>query len=234
MAGQSHFISQSDIHASKSVFQELYHFSTIRGGNRQCLLYELLIKENRYFSASRSDATDYFGNVAGSIILIAGIDALRRLSEKEVAADIETRFLKDRQHHLPSRTRIGRTLEYNQLSRPYVSPDGLNCCDNVGQIGILVLSQRGGHTDIQSIHLLRRRKRLSRSQSVGRNSRKQSFTGDIRNIRDAGINRIDSVSNEIDTGHLESRPRHFQRQWQSDIPKTDHAHFGRTVANLLF
>src|SRR5688572_8305627 len=156
MAGQSHFISQSDIHASKSVFQELYHFSTVGGGNRQRFLDELLIKENRDLGASRRHAADYFGDVAGSIILIAGIDALRRISEKEVAADVETRFLEDRQHHLPSCTRISRTLEYNQLTWPYVSPDRFHCRDDVGQIRILVLSQRGGHADIKCIDLLRR------------------------------------------------------------------------------
>jgi hypothetical protein len=113
VAGQSHFVSQSDIHASKGVFQELYHFSAIGGGNRQRFLDKLLIKQNRYFGAARSHATDYFGDVMGSVILIAGVDALRRISEKEVTPDVETRFLENRQHHLPSCARISRALEYN-------------------------------------------------------------------------------------------------------------------------
>src|SRR5688572_31455525 len=78
MTGQSHFISQSDIHASKGVFQELYHFGAIGRGNRQRLLDELLIKQNRYLGASRSDSSDDFGDVTGRVVLIAGIDALRR------------------------------------------------------------------------------------------------------------------------------------------------------------
>src|SRR5688572_19751509 len=116
MTGQSHFISQTDIHASKGVFQELYHFSAIGRGNRQRLFDELFIKQNRYLGAARSDSSDDFGDVTGRVVLIAGVDALRRISEKEITPDVETRLFKNRQHHFPSGTRIGRTLENNQLS----------------------------------------------------------------------------------------------------------------------
>jgi len=72
----------------RNVFEELHHLGDLGGGDRHNLLEGLGVEEGAQFRALGSDPPDHLGNVPRLEAGIAGIDALGRKTEKEVAPDL--------------------------------------------------------------------------------------------------------------------------------------------------
>ena len=106
-------------------------------------------------------AADDLRHVPRREVRIAGIDALRREREEEIAPGDEAAAFENRLHDLVGRARIGRRFENDEMARPQVRRDHFDGRDDVGQVGILGLAQRRRHADVDGVERADDRRRRS-------------------------------------------------------------------------
>ena len=121
------FVDQRDVDAAKNIFKQLGHFRGARGADRHDTRNNLRVNRLRGAAARRIHAADDLGNLRQPELLVAGIFALRRKRQKEIAGDIfvfrtgrdravQAALLQDRQNQLFGRAWIGCGFENNQLT----------------------------------------------------------------------------------------------------------------------
>src|ERR1700730_4381946 len=67
------FVDQCDVDAAKDIFQELGHFRSARGADRDHFCHYLRVESKRGTAAWRIDPADDFGNLRQAILLVSRI-----------------------------------------------------------------------------------------------------------------------------------------------------------------
>ena len=163
------FVDQSDVHAAEDIFEQLGHFRGAGGADRNDARHDLGVKRHGGAAAGWIDAADDLGNLRQAELLVAGIFALGRKGQEEVAWNVfalgargdgaaQTTLFENGKDKFLGGAGIGGGLENDELALLQVRLDGQGGIFDVAQIGLATLIERSGHADDDGVGVLETRK----------------------------------------------------------------------------
>jgi hypothetical protein len=130
------------------------------------VLDDRLVERRGAPQALLGDAGDELGRRADVVVGVARVDALGRVAQEEVAADLPAGLGEDREHDLLRGAGICRRLQHDQHPRVQMPRHGLGRRHDVGHVGRARLGQRRGYADRQRVEVRDRREVRRGGQSL--------------------------------------------------------------------
>ena len=231
---QRNLVHQSDVDHAERVFQQFDHLGHLRGTHRHHVLERLLVEDSPDLRAGRGAAADYFGDVRGLKLRIAGIHPLRREAQKEIGSHLQPGFQKHRQHYFVGSARIGGGFQSHQHPGMEIPGDLLARRHDVAHVWIFGLAQRRGDTNVDGVEVLDHRKIGGAAQFAGLHQGRQSRRGNVSHVRIPGVHAPDFLFAYVDPGNGEPCLRELNREGQSDVSQSHDPHTRAPGANLFF
>jgi len=153
----------------------------------------------------------------------AGILALRREGEEEVAPAGQAGGLEDRLEHLGGGAGIGGRFEHDQLARAQPRGDRAGGGLDIGQVGLAVAGERGRHADQERVGLGQAGEVGGGGQPSLRHRRRDLRARDVLDVALAAVEPRHIGRVDVEAEHGEAGPRGGQRQRQPDIAQPDDA-----------
>ena len=110
----------------------------------------------------------------------------------------------------------------------------LNSSDDVGKIRLFSLPQRCWNTYAYGIKILHSRQGLSGLDPFLGYKGEEGLAGHVKDIRDSGIDGVDSLPVDVDASDLESLFGHFNDQGEPHVSQPDDPDSRRAVPDLFF
>src|SRR5262249_30459029 len=132
-----HLVRHADVDRPKRVFEQLRRLRNSRRTDGINVVNDLRIKMRGDDGRVRRYASDNLRNVVREKLRIARVNTLRRKREHEIIVEFQTTFLKLRQQHFVSRSRISRRLEDDQLTATQTLRDLFRGRENVRDVRLL-------------------------------------------------------------------------------------------------
>jgi hypothetical protein len=153
IAHQRQFVHQTDVDGAERVLEQLDHLGHARRADGHDGLDRRAVQRRRELQAVGREAADDFRHVVRVERRVAGVDALGREGEIEVATRLEPCCLEQRLHDLVGRSWIRRRLETDEQAGMEMRGDRLHCADDVGHVRVLRLAQWRRHADVDGVEL---------------------------------------------------------------------------------
>jgi hypothetical protein len=166
VAHERELVRERDVDGAEGVLVQLRRLRHHRARHGDDRVHDLAVEELCPLAAFVRDACDELRRGLDRVALVAGIDALGRVPEEEVASDLAARLAQDGEDDLLRRSRVRGRLEHDELPRAQVRGDGLGRGDDEGDVGRPRLRERRRHADRECVELphrrvVRRRRELS-------------------------------------------------------------------------
>ncbi len=221
-------VHERDVHRAEDVLQELRQLRRLGTGDAHQLVAHQPVDLLRALRAGLRQPADDLRCVAQREVRAAGVDALRRERQLEVAPRRQPRRFEQRRDPLARRTRVGRRLQHDQLPRLQDIGQRARGVDQRPQIRLAVGRERRRHADQHRVGL--RQPRVARGGVDPLGDLAQLFGGDILDVGVPRLDRLDLALVEIDRDHVAALPRERHRERQAHIAQPDDAngrHLGR-------
>ena len=145
--------TRADVHCPECVLEQLGQFGGLRRGDGHDLVDDSLVEGDREVAARLGHPAHDLGGVRERVGRVAGIDALGAEGEEEVLPGPEAASLEFRLQQFAGRAGVGRGLEDDELPGPETAADLLKGVEDVGDVGVPGLRERGGDADDDRVHV---------------------------------------------------------------------------------
>src|SRR4051794_28102249 len=152
---------------------------------------------------------------------IAGILALGREREVEVAARLQPAALQDRLHDLRRGARPRGRFEHDQLALAQMRRDRVRRLLDIAQIRLAVRRQWRRYADDDGVHVAHLVETRGGAQSPGGNRGADLRARNVPEVALAGIDAGGLLRVDIKTDHPEARRPRGQCEWHAHIAKPD-------------
>src|SRR5215470_297202 len=220
-AGEGELVRKSDVHAAERVLEELRRLGHARVRGLEYAHRHVAVQVRRELGAALRHAADYLGNVGGGEAAVPGVDPLGREGEEDVGADHEPGRLQTRLYDLLGGAGEGRALEHEQLATMQVREQALERRHDEGDVGLLALPERSGHTDDESIGLPHLIECGGGGEPLARHQGSERLGGDIDQVRLAAIETGHALQVDVDAADREAGLGQLHRERQADIAEAD-------------
>ncbi len=139
----------------------------------------------------------------------------------EIHASLETAVLQNRLHDLLRRTRIGRTLQHDQLAGPEAQPDTFAGSADVGQVGGTLGIVGRGDADEYGIDVPQHVVIGGGREAAQLDVRSQVVVGHIGDVAPASGDRVHLALVHFYAADAKPGPGERRRQRQADVAQPD-------------
>ena len=143
---------------------------------------------------------------------VSRVFAFRRIDQKDIFADRQSRLLHPWQHDFFRRSRIGCAFKRHEMAFPQIGNDRIDRGFHITQIRFAIAIERCRHTQDEGVGLLDTRHVRCRFKPVGQ-SFLNPFIADVFKSAFAPVEGIDLVLVHIEADDFQSDVHVPQRQW---------------------
>ena len=231
---QGQLVDHRDIDDTEDVLQQLGHLSDTRRGNTENTAIEhRFVQPRGSLGAGWRDAANDFGCVLRFVLKVPGIDAFGRERKMDIGPDRESSHFDKGLNDLLSGTRIRRAFQHNQLSGVKMRRRLPHDMVDVGGVRLLVLVERGGNADQHDVDIGHSIEFGGRAKASVSNHVAQFVRYDVADVVLRAVNHLYTLRVSLDPDNREPGPRHLNRQWQTNISKSNDRDLCIAFRNLL-
>ena len=221
VAEHGQLVHQRDVHGAEDVLEQLRELGRLQGGHADDLVADLPVQVRRALHAHVGQAAHDPGRGAHRVVGAAGVDALGRVGDAEVAAGGEAGLLEERDQPLAGRAGIGGGLEHHELTALEHARHGRGGAQDRAEVGLAVARERRGHADDHGVAAGELRVARGREKPVA--DRFQARLGHVLHVALVALERRDLADVRVHAHHRVSRLAERDGQRQADVPHSDDA-----------
>ena len=214
-------VDERDVDRAEDVLQQLGHLRHLGGGDADDVVGDHAVQRLRAIAARGGEAADDLRGVAQRVVRPAGVDALGREGEVEIAPRGQARLLQQRQQALARRAGVGRRLEHDELAGLQHPRQGAAGVQQRAEVGLAVGGQRGRHADEHRLgvgELGRARGRMDALQA-----RLQALGRDVLDVGAPVTQRLDLARVDVEADDVPARLGERDGERQTDVAESDDA-----------
>jgi hypothetical protein len=147
-----HLVDEADVDRAEGVLQQLDHLGGVGARHGDHVVDDLRVEGLAHGEAPRRGAAEDLGRVAGAVVLVARIDPLGAEADEDVLAQGEAPGQR-RDQHLAGGARVGGGLQHDEHVLVLVLRDLLGGREDVADVRLLGLVERGGDADDDGVRL---------------------------------------------------------------------------------
>jgi hypothetical protein len=196
--------------------------SATSGDDRHDAVDRRAVERDRHLERARVEPAHDLGDRLRVEAAIAGVLALGREGQEEVAARLEPARLEARQELLARGARVGGRLQHHQLPGPQPLRDLVGRLAHVREVGLAVTAERRRHAHEDGVALgeaVERRRRLDPAPPEGLG---HALLADVADVRLAALECPRLVRIQVEAGHGEPALLEKQREREPHVPEPDH------------
>jgi len=182
-----HFVHEADIDHSEGVFEKLHHLGDGGAADGDNVVEGLRIEQGTHFGAGGGDATYDFGDVAGLVMRIAGVDALGREAQEEIFTGLEAPLFKHGQQKFFSGTGICGGFQDEEHPWVKVFRHLFRGGDHIAHVGVPCFAEWRWDSDVDRVQLGDDREVCGRAQLARVDVFPNEIAGDILNVGTASV-----------------------------------------------
>ena len=193
-------VDERDVHVPEGVLEQLDQLGLGRRAHGHDLVDERAVERLDAEPRRLVDARHHLGRVHEAPPGVAGVDALGRVPEEELAGP-QPRLLEDRPHQLVGGPGVGRRLEDDERAGSQPAGEGRRRVLDVGQVGRAV-AQRRGHGDdgdVEGSDV----GGVAHRPVAGLQRAAELVVGDVGHVRAAGLQGGGALGGGLEPDHLE-------------------------------
>ena len=239
VAQDGELIDEADVDVAVGVLENLGHLGHGGGGGAEhAVLQEGLVHGADYVAGVGTETAHHLGGVLGLEIGVARIDTLRRETEVEVLAALETALLEDGLEELFGGAGVGGALEHDHHALVeilgYLTGGRLDIAD----VGLLMGVEGGGHADGDEVDAAELTEVGGGTEHTFAHQAGEVAVDDVADIVVSFIDEIDFLLLHIEADGLEAGFGFFDGEGEAYVAESDHAGddflVGDFLKNLFF
>ena len=216
------FVDQRDVDRAEDVLEQLGQLRRLGRAHGHDLVADQAVEVDRALRAHLGQAAHDLRRGADGEVLAAGVDALGREGQREVAARGQARLLEHGQQPLARGARVRRGLEHDELPRPQHPREGLGGVDQRAEVGLAVDGQRRRDAQQHRVGVRQRPHPRGRFEQVA-----DPLQLSARNVLDVGLSGLQHghlAGVDVHGDDALTRVREGDREREADVAHADDAH----------
>ena len=167
-------------------------------------------------------AADDLGDGGDDAVGVAGVFALGAEGEVEVGAGLEAAALLEHGAELAvGGAGVGGGFQADEHALAQVGGDGLAGVGDVGDVGLAVLVEGGGHADDDGLHAGADGEVVGGAEVAGLDLLGDALGGDVLDVALAGVHGVDLAAVDVDARDVHARTGELQAERQPHVTQTN-------------